>query len=167
MLAEDLGAGLAGSEGHVAGFNSRDMKRLSYCKIDVYLGAEMLSLCGHEKPELNDMLPILSLFWEPAANCVFPRPCAQAACSNSPNNGDGMNERPPAAITRARAVPKASQAQGCSTLPSLDRCPHPPCPHCTCWNRGRLPPLCQEAIYKGNNSDKRDKNSWQRWKTFC
>lgn len=40
------------------------------------------------------MLPILSLFWEPAANCVFPRPCAQAACSNSPNNGDGMNERP-------------------------------------------------------------------------
>lgn len=50
MLAEDLGAELAGSEGHVAGFNSRDMKRLSYCKIDVYLGAEMLSLCGHEKP---------------------------------------------------------------------------------------------------------------------
>lgn len=49
MLAENSGAGLAGREGHVAGFNSRDMKHLSYCKIDVYLGAETLSLCGHEK----------------------------------------------------------------------------------------------------------------------
>lgn len=50
MLAEDLGAGQAGREGHVAGFNSRGLKHVSYCKIDVHLGAEMLSLCGHEKP---------------------------------------------------------------------------------------------------------------------
>lgn len=49
MLAEDLGAGLAGREGHAAGFNSRDRKHLSYCKIDVYLGAKLLSLCVHEK----------------------------------------------------------------------------------------------------------------------
>lgn len=50
------------------------MKHSFYCKIDVYLGAEIPSPAGMKSLELHKMLLISSLFWAPVANCVFPRP---------------------------------------------------------------------------------------------
>lgn len=81
------------------------MKHSFYCKIDVYLGAEMPSPVDMKSLELNKMLLISSLFWAPVANCVFPRPVhTLPAQSQQWKWNEGTS---PAAILR---VPKASQA---------------------------------------------------------
>lgn len=62
------------------GFNSRNTSHLSYCKIDVCLDTENAldpffpPLAGLKNPEQNKMLLILSLFWAPVADCLFPKP---------------------------------------------------------------------------------------------